>query len=278
MNTKKILLVTLISILVATQCKKKDENLCKDQVPFKTDFGIFIKTKYSRAQNGDTIIEIKNGDTCLTDYINFIAKENQRYTVSYDSVKWVVGNAQNTSNLQEYQSTFSFREYNIPVSLTGYKRRNFLNCFPLVEDVQTVTKTFSVVEPNNLLPIAGNFFGYNIDSPTDTFSISTGFEPKRNWFVIKNFPKGNKGFPYGVLPPPIDSFVGIHPNRFGFDYILIDNENGAIYTPNFGPLYGVAKIINRNQIEINYQQFMVKDAQGYWINPKQRKFVGIRKL
>ena len=277
---KPIIIIGLILFIGLTiqSCKKHcEEDPCKNQVPFKTDFGIYIKDKYSKAKDGDTLIEINDGDTCLADYIKFVAKDNVQFTNSYDSVRWVVGNSQNTSNLREYQLLFGLVEYNIPVSLTGYrKKQNNLNCFPNDPFEQTLTKKISVVAPNNNLPIVGNFFGYNEDNPTDTFTISTRFEPNRNWFVMKNFPKGNRGFPYGVLPPPIDSFVGIHPTFYGYDYIFIDNNEGGVATATHGGITGAAKIKNRNQITINYEQYMSKDAQGFWINLRQRKFIGTR--
>ena len=277
MTIKKTLFaVSLIPLLVA-QCTKHNEDPCKDQVPFKTDFGIYIKDKYSKAKDGDTLIEIKDGDTCLADYIKFISKSNIAYTDIYDSVKWEIGNAQNTSKLRDYQLLFGLVEYNISISLTGYKKKlNNYNCFPNDPTVQTITKIISVVGPTNSLPIVGNFFGYNEDNPTDTFTISTRFEPARNYFVMKNFPKGNKGFPYGVLPPPIDSFVGIHPTFYGYDYFFIDNNEGSVAIATHGGVTGAAKITNRNSIIINYEQYVAKDAQGYWINLKKRKFIGTR--
>ncbi|MCY7421006.1 MAG: hypothetical protein LH478_04600, partial [Chitinophagaceae bacterium] len=146
---KKLITLSCLTLFIALafqNCRKtKNEDPCKDQVSFKTDFAMYIRDKYSKAKNGDTLIEIKDGDTCLADYIKFVAKDNIPYANIYDSVRWVIGNTQNTSVQKEFQLLFALVEYNIPISLTGYKKkRDNLNCFPNVPAVQTLTKTISV--------------------------------------------------------------------------------------------------------------------------------------
>lgn len=275
----KILLSVLMLSFISLQCKKHKENdPCKDQKPFKTDFKMFSKDRWSKSPTGDTLIEINDGDTCIGGFVYFKAIENGNYSNSYDSVNWIFGNPLNTSKLREAQLVFGIQEFNIPISLTGYKRKtSVVECFPNVATTQTVIKKLSVNGTYNDLPIVGNFFGANTDNPSDTFTVSVRFEPARDFLVIKNFPKGNMGFQYGVLPPPIAAYVGINPRVYGYNYILIDNENGLVSTLSHGPLYGVAKVINGNRMEINYQQFTLLDAQGYWLNPVQKKFIGIRR-
>jgi hypothetical protein len=278
MRNLKTILAILITAMLSLNCKKQEQSApCNGQLPFKTDFGIYIKALYSPAVSHDTLIELNDKDTCLGGYLNFVVKESPLYNTSFDSLRWIVGNSQNTSTQRAYQLAFGMPETGIEVQLTGYKRNTALNCFPGVPDIQTVKKTFSVVAPDNNIPITGSFFGYNTDNPADTFTITIRFEPDRNWLVVKNFPKGNMGYPYGILPPSIQAYVGIAPKFYGYNYILFDNENGSVSTPGFGPLNGIAKVTGRNQVEINYQQFMTKDALGSWTNPKQRKFTGVRK-
>lgn len=270
--------VLLVLAVLGLQCKKQQTDApCNGQLPFKTDFGIYQRMPYSKAFNGDTLIELKDGDISLGGYIKFAVKTGTTFSSSFDSLRWMVGNSQNVSTQNEYQLAFGQPESNIQVQLTGYKRSSPLNCFPDVPNVQIVKKTISIVAPGNSIPIVGQFHGYNTDNPTDTFTISVRFESARNWLVVKNFPKGNMGYPYGILPPPIEAYVGIAPNSYGYNFILIDNENGSIGTPEYGPLYGIAKVVDGNRMEIGYQQFMGKDTEGRWINAKQRQFIGIRK-
>lgn len=278
MKTKIFLSVLMLS-LISLQCKKhKEEDPCKDQKPFKTDFKMFSKVRWSKSPTGDTLIEIKDGDTCIGGYVYFKAIENVEYSSSYDSVNWIFGNPLNSSKLRETQLVFGIQDFNIPISLTGYKRKTYgTECFPNVATTQTITKKISVNGTYTDLPIVGNFFGANTDNLNDTFTVSIRFEPARDYLVIKNFPKGNMGFQYGVLPPPIAAYVGINPSFYGYNYIFIDNGNGAVSTLTHGPLYGIAKVTNGNRMEINYQQFTLLDNQGYWLNPIQRKFIGIRR-
>jgi hypothetical protein len=278
MINRKLFCAVFLIALTGVQCKKQSENSpCAGQLPYKADFGIYIRAPFSSAPSGDTLIELKDNGFCLGGYVNFSVKTGTTFLSSFDSLRWVVGNTQNTSTQREYQLLFNLPETDIDVQLTGYKKASPLNCFPSVPDVQTVRKTFSVVAPGNNIPIAGDFWGYHTDNPNDTFTVSVRFEPDRNWLVMKNLPKGNMGYPFGVLPPPIQANVGIAPKYYGYDYILLDSENGLTSTPGFGPLNGVASMLSPDRMQIVYRQFMSKDATGRWINARQRTFVGVRK-
>ncbi|TAE15585.1 MAG: hypothetical protein EAZ47_05735 [Bacteroidetes bacterium] len=272
----------LFFITVGVSCKKRaEEDPCAKFKPFKTDFTMKIREQYSRAKGGDTLIEIQEGDTISDGYIQFAAIDNIPYTDIYDSVRWLIGNAQNSFTTRNIQLYFRVNEFNMPISLTGYKKKiTHLNCFPNDPSFQTVTKTISVVKLANIA-VVGKFFGYNEDSPADTFTIENHFEPGRGLLAVKNFPKGNRGFPPGFFAPPTEGFIGIFPSTYGYDYIFFDSQNGdAVSTPTHGPIFGIAKVTGRNKITINYEQY--ENLPGYygiygpWGNLRKRKFVGYR--
>jgi hypothetical protein len=283
MKTRYIPILLLSFIVLFISCKKRaEEDPCAKFKPFKTDFDIFMPLKYSKAKAGDTLIAVNSGDTVAGGYIRFIAKDNIPYTDIYDSVRWVIGNPLNTFTTRDVQTVLPAGVENITVKLTGYKKKiTHLNCFPNDPSVDIEEKSFTVVNVNSQLAIVGKFFGYNEDSPADTFTIENHFEPVRGLLAVKNFPKGNRGFPPGFFAPPTEGFIGIFPFTYGYDYIFFDSQNGgAVSTPTHGPIFGIAKVTGRNKITINYEQY--ENLPGYygiygpWGNLRKRKFVGYR--
>lgn len=255
----------LLPLLFLLSCGDEDKpqeppDPCEDVVPFTASFTI-----YEQLWVWDSLFSTQGAITYNNTY--FAADDK------YWSYKWKIGDDQRV--FTDSCIVFRFKQpwSNLKVTLiaTGPPNRE---CFPDDDGIDTVTKSFSVVE-NYDSPMIGDYFGYNIEFPNDTFTVNIGYIKminQHNWieFYINNINKDCFDIPDSTAFEGrafIDVYLGYSNLKFC----------GKSYVGNccLGPC-GYAKLENSLiYIEIDYSIYDTsKDFSEF--ARKKLKFVGRR--
>jgi hypothetical protein len=137
-----------------------------------------------------------------------------------DAVSWKIGTDTRIFTQRKFLLQFQSPIGKVDVRLIQRRTPNKA-CFPADDGVDTLYKSFNVV--NGLLdnPVLGRFKGYMVGHEQDTFTVTTHFYTStpglEGYYFIKNFPKGSDGITVsGGFPRGQGDVIKILGNRFNF--------------------------------------------------------------
>ncbi|MDB5205278.1 MAG: hypothetical protein JWR72_353 [Flavisolibacter sp.] len=252
-------LATLFIILLASSCHQDPieapADPCKDKISFKAGFTI-------EEEVGDT--SFVTDKALAPGYISFKAQG------LYDSVRWFVGGAQNTSTKPNYTLYFNTPEGPVNVSFIGYRKPD-TRCFPNDKATDTVRKTLTILPRDQTAAIVGRFHGYNESNPSDTFSVTISYYDNVWGYFVKNLPKGCPGYTTGSESAPKHNGLTIIAGYSGFQI-----DAGSIAC---SIVKGFGRISKSDSLIINYSYYpqLSSNPYTYANNSRAERFIGIRK-
>lgn len=250
--------VALFLILFVSSCRRNPPevpaNPCKDKTSFKAAFTIEEKV-------GDTSFV---ADKALAPgYVFFKAQG------TYDSVRWYIGGAQNTSTNTSHVLYFQNPEGPVDVTFIGYKKPD-TQCFPNDKASDTVRKTVTILPRDGSAAIVGKFHGYNQSNPSDTFSVTISYYDNVWGYFIKNLPKGCPGYTTGSESSPKNIGLSIIAGHSAFQI----NQNSVVCAT----VNGYGKLKGKDTLEISYSAVPFTSTNPYTYGQRTNfKFIGIRK-
>jgi len=253
--------ILLSIILISAKCSRDDDlpfDACKDKVAFKADFTIEEKI-------GDT--SFITNRALAPGYLFFKAKGE------YDSVRWFIGDPQNTSTRFNHVLYFEQAEGNVQVTFIGYRKPK-TQCFPNEKTIDTLKKTVTIVPRDNKAAIVGRYLGYNTNNPSDTFSVYINADNSVGiWqYFVKNLPKNCPGAFSGSDAPP--RFIGLNVSAGNFAFSI---DNGSTVCR---AVIGFGYLKTYDTLTINYTVTPMSSGPPFIYYENERKeftFIGIRK-
>jgi hypothetical protein len=186
-----------------------------------------------------------------------------------DSVKWTIGSDVRTFKQSKFFLKFTNPSGKIDVRLIQYRQFNKA-CFPKDDGIDTLYRSFYLVDGKNEQQMLGRFKGYLVGKEQDTFTVTTHYYSvatpnTKSHYFIKNLPKGSTAIPFGRTSYPDGQGDVIYAagNRFTFQ---TDYGFGQIY--NQGLWYALGTI--RNDSLTIYYELTAGAGKGTFIGIRQK--------
>jgi hypothetical protein len=182
-----------------------------------------------------------------------------------NSVQWKIGNDARVFTQQKFFLKFQSITGKIDVRLIQNRYSN--SCFPKDDGVDTLYKSFYVVDARVEQPILGRFKGSVVGQEQDTFTVTTHYFAStpglQGYYFLKNLPKGNNAIPRGDFPHGQGDVIGTLGNKFNFRSFY---GFGEIY--NAGLVYSLGSVQN-DSLVVKYE-LTGNSGKGTFIGIRQK--------
>jgi hypothetical protein len=187
---------------------------------------------------------------------------------SSDSVKWQIGNDARTFTQRSFFLKFLTPVGKVDVRLIQYRHSN-KTCFPKDDGVDTLYKSFRIVDGKIEQPIVGRYKGSILGKEQDTFSVTTHYFSQvaglQGHYFIKNLPKGTNAIPFGQTdyPPEQGDVIRILGNKF-----IFATSVGFAQAYNEGLTYAIGSVQN-DSLTVKYE-LTGNGGKGTFIGIRQK--------
>jgi hypothetical protein len=183
-----------------------DPDPCKGKTLRKASFTIAERVFWYEV---DTI---QYTDTVLSENTVIFEADTAYSNFDFISYEWKVGTDDRTWTTKKFALFFSEAFGQIEVRLIA-KWRPDLKCFPNDDGVDTVYRTFTVIDRDDN-PVLGVYRGATQKKPNEIFDVTIGFDNADDSYFIRNINNGCNSFQDGVKE--MDLAMGY--KMFGFDW------------------------------------------------------------
>ncbi len=207
MLTKKFICYIII-LLIAISCKKKQNANCPTNIDLSANFTIQQDLGFTDLDKIDRYTELNNDTVYLIKYLHpdstiEFQDIRLRFRTSETNKKceWTISGDPTIRKGYDIEVDFSGVFGTLQATCTKVFDP-WKECFPDLTGFDTVKRNFHFVVKENP-SFFGQYFGYNEDNPSDTFTIVIGFfneqgHPDNDIISIGNFPKSFKYYQTGL--------------------------------------------------------------------------------